>query len=267
MPRALALGGLAGLARRNALGIALTERPLALPALPEAFRGYRLLHLSDPHFGADPELDAAIVASVREVEHDLCVMTGDYRYKGFGPIETAVTNTLRLRDALGGEVLAVLGNHDVVAMVPPLEAGGIRVLLNESVTIRRGNATLRVAGVDDTRYHCLHDLDRALADDGGSAHPESSTLLLAHSPEIAEAAAAAGCGAYLCGHTHGGQLCLPGGHPLMRNARASSGRLSGAWRVGAMRGYTSRGVGVSVSVARLFCSPEITLHVLERAAD
>ena len=278
VPRALALAGLAARARRNALAVRLTRRQLALPALPDALEGFRLLHVSDPHFGADAMLDDAIVASVAGVAHDLCVMTGDYRYRSFGPIETAIGNVARLREALGaGEgrdaPLAVLGNHDSIEMAPPMEALGIRVLLNERATIRLDDAALHVVGVDDPRHYRLDDLDRALgtrlgtqddrhADVGGDV---SVTVLLAHSPERADAAAAAGCDAYLCGHTHGGQICLPGGHALVRNVRAPRARLSGDWRVGAMRGYTSRGAGVSIAVARFGCPPEITLHELRRA--
>lgn len=267
VPRALALAGLANRARRNALAVTLTRRVLALPSLPPAFDGFRLLHVSDPHFGADPILDDAVVESVAGIEHDLCVMTGDYRYRSFGPIGTAIDNVARLREALGTSAdreapLAVLGNHDSIEMAPPMEALGIRVLLNERVAIRRGDATLHVAGVDDPRYYRLDDVPRALAPVPGE---QAVILLLAHSPERADAAAALGCDAYLCGHTHGGQICLPGGRVLARNARAPRERLSGAWRVGAMRGYTSRGAGVSIAVARFGCPPEITLHELRRA--
>jgi len=287
VPRTLALSGLGELARRNALAIGLTRREYELPALPVAFEGFRVLHVSDPHFGAHPELDDAIVASVAGIEHDLCVMTGDYRYRSYGPIDVTLANLARLVASLDGNVsdaapLAVLGNHDSIGMVPPMEALGIEVLLNDCTTLRRGGAALHVAGIDDPRYYRLDDLDRALAarDDRGrpqerlqerlqerSQERPSATLLLAHSPERADAAAAAGCDAYLCGHTHGGQVCLPGGHILMRNARAPLERLTGEWRTGRTRGYTSRGVGVSIAAARFNCPPEITLHTLVRGAS
>ena len=281
MPRALALAGLAGRGRRNALAVTFVQRPLELPSLPAAFEGFRVLHVSDPHFGADPALDDAIVASVTDVEHDLCVMTGDYRYRSFGPFETAIAGLARLRDALaaanvtGEAPIAVLGNHDSIEMVPSMEALGIRVLLNECATLRRGDASLHVAGVDDPRYYRLDDLPRALAartpgrdgvePDGRGASEATdgaTTILLAHSPECADAAAVTGCDAYLCGHTHGGQICLPGGRVVMRNARAPLERLSGAWRIDRMRGYTSSGLGVSIATARFHCPPELTLHTL-----
>jgi len=266
VPTALALGRMAGPARRVALRVGLVHHTLPLAGLPSAFEGFRVLQVSDPHFGADPELDAAIIASVQGVAHDLCVLTGDYRYRSFGSNEIARRRTLQLHDALDGnaETLVVLGNHDSLALAPPFEAAGMRVLLNECANVRRDDAVLHVAGVDDPRYYRLDDLDRALS--GRDPAAESATLLLAHSPEIAEKAAAAGCSGYLCGHTHGGQVCLPGGGIVMRNARAPLGRLSGAWQLGDMSGYTSRGAGVSIAVARLNCPAEITLHTLTRHA-
>jgi hypothetical protein len=69
----------------------------------------------------------------------------------------------------------------------------------------------------------------------------------------------------LCGHTHGGQLCLPGGFAVVRNAPVAAKFLAGAWTEAGMPGYTSRGTGASTVPARLFCPPEITLHTLRRS--
>ncbi|MCK7581816.1 MAG: hypothetical protein MZV65_43480 [Chromatiales bacterium] len=66
----------------------------------------------------------------------------------------------------------------------------------------------------------------------------------------------------LCGHTHGGQICLPGGFPLTWDARCPRRLAAGAWRHGALLGYTSVGAGTSVVNARLNCPPEITVHTL-----
>ena len=68
----------------------------------------------------------------------------------------------------------------------------------------------------------------------------------------------------LSGHTHGGQLCLPGGLPVMLEAKLPRAFGAGAWRHGAMAGYTSVGCGCSLMAVRLNCPPEITLHRLER---
>ena len=68
----------------------------------------------------------------------------------------------------------------------------------------------------------------------------------------------------LCGHTHGGQICLPGGVPVMTNADCPRKYCVGAWRYHGMHGYTSRGTGVSMVDVRLNCPPEVTLHRLRR---
>jgi predicted MPP superfamily phosphohydrolase len=69
----------------------------------------------------------------------------------------------------------------------------------------------------------------------------------------------------LSGHTHGGQICLPGAIPLTLDAKLPRRFGAGAWRYHGMTGYTSVGVGCSILPARLNCLPEIALHRLERA--
>jgi hypothetical protein len=69
----------------------------------------------------------------------------------------------------------------------------------------------------------------------------------------------------LCGHTHGGQICLPGGVPLLTDADSPRSIARGAWRYHGMIGYTSVGAGTSIVDVRLNCPPEITLHRLRRA--
>jgi len=72
---------------------------------------------------------------------------------------------------------------------------------------------------------------------------------------------------HLSGHTHGGQICLPGGIPLIRNGNCPKEMIAGAWRYGKMHGYTSRGTGCCGVAARFFCPPEITVHTLRRTAS
>jgi uncharacterized protein len=87
-------------------------------------------------------------------------------------------------------------------------------------------------------------------------------LLLVHSPEIIPEAARAGVDYYLCGHTHGGQMCLPGSVPLLTNASCARKYVGGVWQHENMAGYTSRGTGSSCLPVRFCCPPEITVHRL-----
>lgn len=257
----LRLAGLLGRGRRNALRIEVRRNDLELPGLPPCFDGYVLLQLSDLHLDMNADMPGALMSALQGLDYDVAVITGDVRAKTVGPFEPAVDALRRVRVHLQDPVYAVLGNHDSLRMVPGIEALGIRLLLNESVALRRGAEALYLAGVDDPHYFGTHNLEKAA--EGIPANAPS--VLLAHSPEIYKHAAHAGFSAMLCGHTHGGQICLPGGLPLLYNARCPRRYCRGPWRHGAMSGYTSVGSGVSMVDVRLNCRPEITLHRLRAA--
>ena len=197
---------------RNAWDVALREEDVALPRLPAAFDGFTVLHLSDLHLDGMPGLERAILDRVGAREFDLCVLTGDYRTELHGPIGPTMD---RLRPLVSGVrsrhgVLGVLGNHDDCHMVGPMEAMGIRVLVNESVRIARGEDVLQVVGTDDVHYYFTDQAVHAL-----EAARDAFTIALVHSPEALDIAALLGVDLYLCGHTHGGQVCLPGGRPVL----------------------------------------------------
>ncbi len=258
VPFALKVVGLHGRARRNARTVAVVDNPVTLPGLADAFDGFRILHLSDLHIDASDEAAHAIVAAARSVTYDVCVLTGDYRFRTSGPIEPTLRGLERLRSSLAGAVYAVLGNHDSVLMLPALEDAGFTVLMNEHAVIERDGAALYLAGIDDAHFFGVENFDRAL----GGVPPEASTVLLSHTPEVYRQAAHMGIDLLLCGHTHGGQICLPGGYPLFLDARIPRRLGRGAWRQGDMQGYTSPGAGTSITEARLNCPAEITLHTL-----
>jgi predicted MPP superfamily phosphohydrolase len=167
-----------------------------------------------------------------------------------------------LRPHLGEAVYAVLGNHDSIRMVPAMEDMGIRVLMNESVRLERGDEALYLAGIDDAHYFRTHGYHKAA--DG--VPPDAVSVLLSHTPEAFRHAAHCGFSFMLCGHTHGGQICLPGGVPILTDSDAPRHTARGAWRFGEMQGYTSVGCGASIVDVRFNCPPEVTLHRLVRAA-
>lgn len=246
--------------RRNALRIRVVHNEIELPRLPPAFDGYTILQISDPHFDANEAFPAALAERVRDLEYDLCVLTGDFRYRTAGPLEPALAGLARLRAQLRAPVYAVLGNHDSARMIPAIEAMGIQLLLNESAELRRNGQRLYLAGVDDPHYFRADNLEAACQDIPAGA----CALLLAHSPEIYRQASHAGFDAMLCGHTHGGQIRLPGGIALVFNANAPRRVCSGRWRHNGMQGYTSAGAGSSVLDVRFNCPPEVVLHRLVR---
>jgi uncharacterized protein len=257
---ALQLTGLYWRARRNAARIEVRENDIAVAALPPAFDGFTILHLSDLHVDMNPAAMRRLTELLPQIRYDLCVLTGDYRGRTYGPFAAALDGMRLLCAGLEGPVYGVLGNHDSLRMVPALEEMGVAMLLNEAVSLHRDGERLHLAGIDDAHSYRLDNIEKAAAriPDG------EASILLSHSPEIYRHAAHAGFDVLLSGHTHGGQICLPGAIPLILDAKLPRRLGSGAWRYHDMAGYTSVGVGSSIVVARINCRPEITLHHLRR---
>ena len=193
------------------------------------------------------------------ISYDLCVLTGDYLGKTFGPFDPALEGVAQVRSHLKGAVYGVLGNHDTIRMVPGLEEMGIRMLLNESETFVRGNQRIYLAGIDDAHYYRVDNIEKAAS---AIPHDEFS-ILLSHTPKIYRQAAHADFSLLLGGHTHGGQICLPGSIPITLDSVLPRYMASGMWKYHNMLGYTSVGVGSCVVTVRLNCPPEITLHHLQ----
>lgn len=253
--------GLYGVGYRQFHDLKVSENTLELRRLPAEFDGFRILHLSDLHLDLDTSLTDTIIRALDGCRYDICVITGDYRNYTVGDPEPALHELSRLMEALPAPVYGVLGNHDNVETVPAMEAMGMRILLNESVAIKRGPKTMYLAGVDDPGIYRTHRLDRALRD-----IPQLSTvILLSHSPIIYREAAAAGVDLVLAGHLHGGQICLPGGGIILRNDRSPRRVASGEWSEKDTLGYTSRGTGACGVPLRLFCPPEAVVHILRNA--
>jgi len=247
-------------ARLNARLLRVVHNTLSVAGLPASFDGYRILQLSDLHLDMDAGNARAITDCVRGLDYDLCVLTGDYRSRTHGPHEAVLDALAKLRQELTEPIYAILGNHDTIRLVPGMERLGIRLLLNESVVLKRGADGLHLAGIDDAHYFQVHNLDKASA----AIPDDAPALLLSHTPETYRHAALAGFQAMLCGHTHGGQICLPGGRPLFWDAKCPRALAGGAWDYRGMSGYTSVGAGTSVVNARLNCPPEVTIHTLHR---
>lgn len=260
MRTVLSVAGLHRRGRHNVLDIRCRHNEVRLPRLPSAFEDFTLLHLSDLHLDMSGPYVDRLIASVKGLAYHVCVLTGDFRFRTFGPYQPALDALARLRPHLGDAVYAVLGNHDTIRMVPGMEALAINVLINEAVNLRRGDDSLVLAGIDDAHTYRTHDLDKL----EGAVGPEACAILLSHTPEPYRKAAHVGFSLMLSGHTHGGQICLPGGLPLFTDSGAPRAVARGAWRYRGMVGYTSVGCGSSIIDVRLNCPPEVTLHRLRR---
>ena len=247
---------------RNAKKLTLTHNVIRSAKLPVMFKDFTLLQISDLHIDMNLEIIEPIIKLIHGLHYDACVVTGDFRGKTFGPVETTLEPMAELRSALNGPVYGVLGNHDSIAMVPGLEDMGIHMLLNERIVIERDNQRIHVAGIDDAHFYQVDNIEKAAT---GIPHSEFS-ILISHTPEVYRHAAHAGFDVLISGHTHGGQICLPGGTPLTLDSNLPRRMGSGAWNYHDMIGYTSRGAGSSVVPVRFNCPPEITLHHFRSAA-
>lgn len=255
---ALTLAGMGGRARRNFLDVRVVTREWKFPRLPREFDGFRLLQLSDLHLDLELALVPVIERVVAATPHDAAVLTGDYRNKTDGDDSVCLREMAKVIRVLAPRRWGILGNHDFLEMVPHLESAGLPILLNEVAAIERGGQRIWIAGVDDPHFYGGDDVVRVR-----SAIPIGDfAILLAHSPENFSKAERAGFDLQLSGHTHGGQLCLPGGTPVVLPCKIDRKFVKGAWQSGALNGYTSPGTGGCGVAARLNCPPEVTLHIL-----
>lgn len=241
----------------------LRRRVVRIAGLPAALDGYRIGQLSDVHCGphTPAERVAEWVRRFNELDVDLMAVTGDL-------ITHGSTHTRAVADALGDlrardGVFACMGNHDYFTdgdrFAGELERAGLRVLRNRGVVIERDGARLYVAGVDDT-WTSRDDVERTLA-----ARPEGvPTLLLAHDPNLFAQAAARDVELTLSGHTHGGQLAVPGVRRLSL-ARFITEFTAGLYRRGRSWLYVSRGAGTTGPPVRLGAPAELTVLTLRAA--
>ena len=255
------LAGLDKVARRNFLDVQIVHNEVVLPQLPAPFDGFRLMQLADLHCDLDPKLIDIIIERIDGLDYEVAVLTGDYHNKIAREHDTSLELMGRLVPHIKKPRYAILGNHDFIEKVAFLEAIGLTVLLNECDVIEREGARLWICGVDDPYFFQVHDLKKAR----DRVPPGDTAVLLSHSPETYEEAEKLGYAFMLSGHTHGGQLCLPGGFAIIGNAPVPRRFLAGPWQHGSLVGYTSRGTGASGVPARFNCPSEVTIHTLRRS--
>jgi predicted MPP superfamily phosphohydrolase len=260
----LKISGLAPLGLRGARDLRIEQNTIFSPQVPCDLDGFRILQLSDLHLDLDPGFLPHLLGQIGKVEYDLVLITGDYRNSTSGDFARSLQETGHVLSHLKTPVYGVLGNHDFIEMAPYLEDMGLNLLLNEWVVVKRGCARLVIAGIDDPHFYRTHDLEKAAS---GPIGDNTFRVLMSHSPETYREAAEF-FDLQLSGHTHGGQICLPGGIALIRNGNCPAALISGPWQWKwndkIMHGYTSRGTGCCGVAARFFCPPEITIHTLRR---
>jgi len=269
----LALLGIGFEARNN---IKTENIELRFSNLPKAFRGYRIVQISDLHasFWVTESYLQRVVDQINGLENDLVVITGDIvtgavndfwkRWVPTGKRDYIEMVIRVLSNLHAGQKMAVLGNHDQwdgavteKRLVKGLEAIDIQVLRNRSQAIVRGSDRIYIGGTDDIWFS--YNLNRAL----DQIPKQAFKILLSHSPDVVDDLdATRRIDLTLCGHTHGGQVAIPYLSQYFIPIKNPSRYLSGL--VTEQYGYTyvNRGIGTLVFPFRFNASPEITYLTL-----
>jgi uncharacterized protein len=246
------------------------EVEIRLRRLPEAFDGFRIAQISDIHFGPfmGKEGMERGVEVAKGLRPDFVVLTGDFVSHSIGKAHgiDGAHHAEPCADVLvqwkNMPMLAILGNHDhwngADIVAGALTERGIRVLRNEATALERGGARLWIAGVDDPLVQAA-DMQKTLAGIPGS----EATVLLAHEPDFADYAAKFPVDLQLSGHSHGGQVRIPGIGPIVLPDMATKYH-TGLNRVGQLQVYTNWGLGMITPPVRFLCPPKVTVFVLRR---
>ncbi len=251
--------------RPRAADVEVTELDIPIAGLPQAFDGYRILHISDLHANA-----FLPVAGVRDrlargasLSYDLVACTGDLSGETVSMAE-GVAQALAELPARDG-VFVVLGNHDIwvgeEGVTAALARAGVTALMNASTSISRNGDRLYLAGVNDSSYTGKADLGAALA----GAPKEGVVVLLSHAPGIVRDERAGRAALILSGHTHGGQVALPVIGPLYVPSRLGRRYAAGLHRIGGSWLFINRGLGEIAPPIRVNCPPEIALLTLRKS--
>ncbi len=221
-------------------------------------RPLRLVVVADLHAreGDGAYLDD-MVRRALALQPDVILLLGDYINES-GPGKSMKLDSLEqhMGPLVQVPCYAVLGNHDTAfrekGITRMLENLGVRVVEGKLEALHVGGDTLHIAGIRCLYFYSTPEKPPEV--------PEGGTgILLTHSPAGAEHAGA-GIVATLAGHTHGGQVCLPGGVPLARqDVGLEWWELRGEIERVGKPVYVCRGLGTSLVRMRLFCRPELLL--------
>lgn len=278
---AAGLGTLAwGFSELNKFELKEYTLPLLPPGTLRGAESFKILHVSDLHMIPGQETKIAWVSALDALNPDLVINTGD-NLSDVG----AVPDTLRALDPLLARPgLFVFGTNDYWAPRPvnpfkyllgkkrepsyvDLPWQGMRAAFIERGwrdanqarhEFKVGHVRLAVAGVDDPH----HDLDDYAAIAGAPNPDADLSLALLHAPEprVLEQFANDGYQLSFSGHTHGGQICLPGSRALVTNCGIDRARVAGLHDFGPMKMHVSNGLGTSkFAPVRIFCRPSATL--------
>jgi predicted MPP superfamily phosphohydrolase len=235
---------------------------IKIQGLPTPFQGYRIVHISDIHYGQWISADRlkGVIGLINQQEPDIVAITGDFVSYSGKNIEDLIPalKEIHARDV----VVAVLGNHDywfsAERVRSILSESKIIELNNDVYTVTRNGFALYIAGIDSTTLK-KNQLDKVLQ----KLPPNGPAILLVHEPDFADISAETKrFSLQLSGHSHGGQFVIPKLGTPFRGDGFRKYPL-GRYQVGEMVQYTNRGIGTNAFWIRINCAPEITVIDLQ----
>jgi len=252
-----ALGGYEYITRLENEWLVVEHVQVPLQNLKPALEGFKIVHMSDLHLHPNTQIDflKKAIAMANDLNPDLIVLTGDYVLQGADSIFELAPALASLNARHG--LFTVLGNHDLWTsqkiILTGLKEARIPVLNNRGVSLDVGGELIYLAGLDDI-WSGRPDIPAAL----DQAPPNAPIILLAHEPDYADTASLdERIVLQLSGHSHGGQIRLPGvGAPILPLLGRKYDQ--GLYKVNDMWLYTTRGVGLGRVPIRFNCPPEIT---------
>lgn len=254
--------------------VEITRHRFAIRGLPAPLAGLRVVHLTDLHHGPWMPIDfiRRVVDDANALDPDLIILTGDYVLDSSKFIQPIVDELRRLRGRVG--VVATLGNHDWwedgVQCMRAFEAAGIPLIDNNRLFVTGDRTLSRSVGTADRRHAlCVAgfgDLWEGEPNYRSALHdlPETMPrLVLAHNPDTAEHDRllrwSPRIDLMFSGHTHGGQVSVPGYGPPVTLSRYGQKYASGLVQSPICPVYVSRGIGTTVAPIRFGVRPEIAV--------
>jgi len=236
---------------------------LPIRGLPAAFEGFRILQISDLHLRTFwSEVYDQLIERVRREAPDAIFMTGDFvnnkrDHSQEAPFAHRLVSQLKATHG----VLGVLGNHDQYGLPPKMEGSGITFLDRRRHLLEINGSTVEVLGLPGV---IRTDVTKSVLDRFPPKEPGVPRLILSHYPDVIRRARRLQPDVYFAGHTHGGQICLPGGIPIIRHDSLPRSVVKGVHRFEDIWLVISRGMGFTTLPIRLFCPAEVIEVTLVR---
>ena len=258
--------------------------------LPKVFENYKIAHLTDFHFGicTPPNVIEKAVEIVCEIKPSVICLTGDYvqvsatgithilatkvspklfKWKEYRrDVRKLAKEFARIIKPLNPAdgIYGVFGNHDYhegIGTIKRQFPKTIKWLVNESIQIEKNNSKISISGIDDYKFG-KPSINKTVLN---HKNKTAFDLLLAHNPDVFTTKGAEKLDRFnltLCGHTHGGQICLPGRKPIITRTSQKE-HCSGLSYKNENAIYVSRGVGCGGLPLRIFCPAEILIITLK----